>query len=191
MAFQAAVADGTDLVGDTRSIAPFNAVADLGVNSLEFRSLEDPLLDSLGPAAMSHPEEYATILADLERNGVELRYGEKSISFAPNTAGGPIGNQIHLPEEFSISALRHEYGHFIDHQALGSPRYIEYFQQPELIVATERRQYLEEIRFAREVGDVNGRILIQNYLSERNAIVGKYYQRPYGGSFANSIAPRN
>ncbi|MBA2655338.1 MAG: hypothetical protein H0U71_09800 [Gammaproteobacteria bacterium] len=59
-----------------------------------------------------------------------------------------------------------------------------YFQRPELIVATERRQYLAEIRFARSLGDMNGRkILIQNHLKERNYIIDNYYQRPYGLPF--------
>ena len=77
-------------------------------------------------------------MTDLQRNGVNIKYGEKAISFSPNSGGGRVGNEILLPEDFSISALRHEYGHFLDHQALGYPRYIEYFKSPELIVATER-----------------------------------------------------
>jgi hypothetical protein len=121
---------------------------------------------------------------DLQRNGVNIKYGEKAISFSPNSGGGRVGNEILLPEDFSISALRHEYGHFLDHQALGYPRYIEYFKSPELIVATERSQYLGEIRFARELGDTSARwTLIENYLRERNYIVDTYYQRPYGGKY--------
>ncbi|WP_157838874.1 hypothetical protein [Achromobacter sp. DH1f] len=89
-----------------------------------------------------------------------------------------------LPSEFSISALRHEYGHFLDHQALGFPRCVEYFKNPELIIATERRQYLGEIGFARRIGDQGARrTLIENYLSERNRTIENYYQRPYGGAY--------
>jgi hypothetical protein len=86
-----------------------------------------------------------------------IKYGDGSVAFSPNTAGGPLGNEILLPNEFSISALRHEYGHFLDHQALGSPRYMEYFKKPELILSTERRLYLGEIRTAREIGDTSAR----------------------------------
>ncbi|MAQ27664.1 MAG: hypothetical protein CMK83_25940, partial [Pseudomonadales bacterium] len=151
-------------------------------NSLRFNSQADPLLDSMGPAQLSHPAEYKAILNDLEVNNVSIKYGDDSIAFSPNTAGGSLGNEILLPNEFSISALRHEYGHFLDHQALGSPRYIEYFKKPELILSTERRQYLGEIRTAREIGDTSARrTLIENYLDEKNYIIDRYYQRPYGG----------
>ena len=152
-----------------------------GGKSIRFNSQADPLFDSLGHAKFSHPEEYQAIMADLQRSGVNVKNGGSGIAFSPNPGGGARGNEVLLPDEFSISALRHEYGHFLDHQALGNPRYIKYFENPRLIVNTERRQYLGEIRFSREVGDVNARrTLIQNYLNERNSIVEKYYQRPYG-----------
>lgn len=151
---------------------------------LQFNSKADPIFDSVGHAAISHPQEYKAIMADLQRNGVNVKYGESSMSFSPNPSGGSIGNEILLPNEFSISALRHEYGHFLDHQALGSPKYIEYFKNPELIVATERSQYLNEIRFSRQIGDDGARrTLIENYFSERNRTITNYYQRPYGGSY--------
>jgi hypothetical protein len=152
-----------------------------GGKSIRFSSQADPLFDSLGHAKFSHPEEYQAIMADLQRSGVNVKNGGSGIAFSPNPGGGARGNEVLLPDEFSISALRHEYGHFLDHQALGNPRYINYFENPRLIVNTERRQYLGEVRFSREVGDVNARrTLIQNYLNERNSIVEKYYQRPYG-----------
>jgi hypothetical protein len=123
-------------------------------------------------------------MSDLQASGVRVKYGGKSMSFSPNPGGGTFGNEILLPEDFSISALRHEYGHFSDHKRLGFPRHIEYFKRPELIVATERSQYLGEIRFARQLGDVGARrTLIQNYLRERNYIIDTYYQRPYGGPY--------
>lgn len=69
-------------------------------------------------------------------------------------------------------------------QALGFPRYVEYFKSPELIVATERRQYMGEIGFAGRIGDQGARrTLIENYLSERNRTIENYYQRPYGGVY--------
>lgn len=157
---------------------------------LQFNSKADPIFDSVGHAAISHPEEYQAIMADLQRNGVNVKYGESSISFSPNIGGGPIGNEILLPEEFSISALRHEYGHFLDHQELGFPKYVEYFKNPELIVATERSQYINEIEFAKQIGDQSARrSLIENYLLERNRTITNYYQRPYGGAYkANPFA---
>lgn len=82
------------------------------VRPLQFNSRADPVFDSTGHAAISHPGEYQAIMADLQRKGVNVKYGESAISFSPNPSGGAIGNEILLPSEFSISALRHEYGHF-------------------------------------------------------------------------------
>jgi hypothetical protein len=128
------------------------------------------------------------IFDDLKKYGVEIKTRSNSIAFESNVAGGRIGNAIHLPEEFSISALRHEYGHFLDHKALDYPRRIKYFEQPELIVKTERRQYLHELRFAKECNDLNARkALTKHYLDERNKIVERYYQRNYG-NIENNIS---
>ena len=147
---------------------------------VRFNSQADPILDSIGDARVSHPDEFKQIMSDLEANNVRVNIDTRSSTIAYD----PDGNTIHLPERFSISALRHEVGHFVDHKNLGSPRFIEYFRYPELRVATERRQYLNEIRFAREIGDDNARrTLIQNYLNERKDIVDNYYQRPYGGRY--------
>lgn len=43
-----------------------------------------------------------------------------------------------LSENFSITALKHEYGLFLDLKILGFPKYIEYFKNPELIIQIER-----------------------------------------------------
>ncbi len=164
----------------------------VGPNNIKFNSQADPLLDSLGPAQISHPAEYRAIINKLEANNVSVKIGGDSIAFSPNPAGGSLGNEILLPEKFSISALRHESGHFFDHKALGFPRYIEYFKKPELILSTERRQYLGEIRTARDIGDINARkTLIQNYLNEKNYIIDMIYQRPYGGNVNTSSVGGN
>jgi|GEM_PF-2044187 len=157
-----------------------------------FRSGADPFFETLGHARISHPEEYRAIMADLERYGVkiDINFDSQSMAFGPNPGGGPLGHQIKMPYDFSISALRHEYGHFLDHKALGYPTFGEYFAKPELWLASERRQYLAEIRFARELGDENARrILIQNYLDEKTYIINRYYQRPYGYQQNNNFNP--
>ncbi len=168
--------------GDTNLVLESDRSVVPNGGDFKFNSQADPLLDSMGSARRSHPAEYRAIMKDLDDNNVAVKNGGDSIAFSPNTSGGRLGNEILLPNNFSISALRHEYGHFLDHKALGSPRYIEYFKKPELIVSTERRQYLGEIRTARQVGDKNARkTLIQNYLDEKKTLVDRYYQRPYGG----------
>lgn len=151
------------------------------VRNITFKSEADPFWEILGHAKVSHPEEYNFIMQDLKNNGVTIKQAEKTIAFSPNTSGGNTGNAIYLPEDFSISALRHEYGHFIDHKNLGFPKHIEYFERPELIIATERKQYLTEIKLAKKLGDYNARkTLVQNYLEERDKIINRYYQKPYG-----------
>lgn len=60
----------------------------------------DPISDSTGHAAISHPGEYQAIIADRQRKGVNFKYGENDISFCPNLSGGAIGNEILLPSEF-------------------------------------------------------------------------------------------
>lgn len=152
------------------------------VNSAKFNSKADPLLKSTGDAKISYPEEYAAILKDLEKHGVEMviREGD-AMAFSPNMSGGLKGCRIILPREFSIYALRHEYGHFLDHKALGYPNFSKYINHPELRLATERRQYLQELRFAKEYGDMRSRqILAENYLSEKEYIVSNFYTREYG-----------
>lgn len=63
----------------------------------------------------------------------------KALVLAPlrnihNVGGETIGNQIYLSEQFSISALRHEYGHFLDHKSLGYPKFIDYIKNPNVFL---------------------------------------------------------
>lgn len=90
----------------------------------------------------------------------------------------------------SISAIRHEYGHFLDDQALGFPGQRFYYENPQFRVGTERSQYLGEIRTARQLGDTGARrMLIQDYLNERQYLIERYYftpdgvKIPYGGPY--------
>ncbi len=146
-----------------------------------FKSESDPLLRSMGDAKISHPEEYTAIMNDLRNHKVDVIFNENAIAFGPNIGGGTIGNQIHLPEQFSISALRHEYGHFLDHKSLGYPKFIDYMKNPSFRVQSERRQYLQEIRSAKDINDqISRQTLIKNYLNERADIVDKFYQKKYG-----------
>lgn len=161
------------------------------IKNIRFNSEADPLLEILGHAKVSHPKEYNFIMQDLKNHAVNVQHRDGSIAFSPHTRGGTVGNTIYLPEEFSISALKHEYGHFVDHKNLGFPRHIEYFKNPQLIIATERKQYLAEIKLARELGDYNARkILTRNYLAEKEDIISKYYQQPYGHSSNNAAKLR-
>jgi len=75
----------------------------------------------------------------------------------------------------SISAWRHEYGHFLDDIANGQPGLGAYMQNPRLLRATERRQYLGEIRTARGIGDEFARRqLILDHLDRKAEIYRLY-----------------
>ena len=79
----------------------------------------DPIRDVLGPGRISHPKEWNETLATLKSAGVEIMLtNEERLAYAPGTFPGSPG-QIHLHEDASIGALRHEYQHFADDQAAG------------------------------------------------------------------------
>ena len=57
-------------------------------------------------------------------------------------------------------------------------------ESPHLRVATERRQYLGEIRTAKQIGDHQARKqLVLDYLEERNALIRDFYTESYGARF--------
>lgn len=90
------------------------------------------------------------------------------------TRGAP-GNLV-LDRVASLSALKHEYGHFLDDQALGFPGQRFYYENPDFRLASECCQYLGEIRTARQLGDDTARAqLIRDYLGEKNDLVDRYY----------------
>ena len=114
----------------------------------EFRAEADLLLPKLGPARVSHPEEFERILEHLEKASVELVIRSKCLAYSPAT--GQPGRMI-LDEEFSIAAIRHEYRHFLDHHAMGYPGLRPFLEDFRLFARFEVRGYLEEIRTAREM----------------------------------------
>ena len=83
------------------------------------KNLADPVRDVLGPGRLSHPDEWHSTLENLKQAGVEIMLTpEERLAYAPGTRPGNPG-QIHLHEDASIGALRHEYQHFLDDQAAG------------------------------------------------------------------------
>ena len=113
-----------------------------------FRSDADLLRARLGPARLSHPDEYASIIKELEDAGVEIEWGD-SLAYSPAT-GGP--GKMKLERDASIAALRHELQHFRDVQAAGFPGLAAYYQDLPEFARTEVRGYLKEIDTARATG---------------------------------------
>jgi RHS repeat-associated protein len=141
----------------------------------------DRLIGSMGSARLNNAIELDAIIGDLRTRGVNISFREGQFAYGPAASGGRPGNIIFDPDG-SISAIRHEYGHFLDDYALGFPGQRFYYENPGARVATERSQYLGEIRTARQLGDQSARrALIQDYLSERNYIIENFYTKPYGG----------
>jgi hypothetical protein len=115
-----------------------------------FRSEADLLRARLGPARVSHPDEYASIIRELENAGVQIDYRPGCLAYSPQK-GGP--GKIVLDPDASIGALRHEFRHYADVRDAGFPGNMEYwYRRPREFARYEVRGYLEEIRTARELG---------------------------------------
>jgi uncharacterized Zn-binding protein involved in type VI secretion len=149
-------------------------------NRINFNSGGDRLIDSMGSARVNNAAEYNAIVNDLKSGGVEVSNRTGQFAYGPASSGGKPGNIVFDPNA-SISAIRHEYGHYLDDAKLGFPGQRFYYENPSVRVATERRQYLGEIRTAKEIGDPTAcRQLIEDYLGERKYLVDNYYTKPYG-----------
>lgn len=147
-------------------------------DNVTFNSGGDRLIGSIGSARNS--AELGEIQSSLRTNGVDVRYSTNEFAYGPASAPGQPGNIVFDPDA-SISAIRHDYGHFLDDKALGFPGQRFYYENPQFRVATERRQYLYEIKTARQAGDADARrMLIQDYLSERQYLIDTYYFAPDG-----------
>ena len=134
------------------------------------RADADLLLPKLGPAEISHPEEYQAIMTDLGSAGVDIRYQPGALAYSPDL-GGP--GRLILDPETSIGALRHEYRHFLDVRDAGYPGYSRYLRDPAEYWRLEFRGYMEELRTARSIRDYDiGRGIVQQMRARRAGIIG-------------------
>ncbi len=85
-----------------------------------FRSLGDPVKELLGPGSASHPEEWKSMIQQVKDAGgqVEFTTNPNKIAYEPALSRGSPG-KIYIQEDASITALRHEFQHFLDDQAEG------------------------------------------------------------------------
>ncbi|WP_206996706.1 hypothetical protein [Trinickia mobilis] len=140
----------------------------------------DRLINTLGSARANNAAEYRAIVDDLKAKGVDISYRKGQFAYGPAPSGGRPGNIVFDPDA-SISAIRHEYGHYLDDLASGYPGQRFYYENPSARLATERRQYLGEVRTARELGDATARRqLVEDYLEEKRYLIENYYSKPYG-----------
>lgn len=54
----------------------------------------DRLLNTMGPARLSHPEEYGTIMQDLANKGGDVRFTEGQFAYGPSASRGTPGNLV-------------------------------------------------------------------------------------------------
>lgn len=139
------------------------------------RSLDDPIRDVIGSGKYSHPDEWNMLLSNLKKAGVEVRMtpGRSAMSYFPKR-GQP--GQLILDPDASISALRHEYGHYLDDFKLGYPGLGYYMNNPTAQWTLEFNSYIGEIKFARELGDKTAaKQLLINARKEKNTIFNPTY----------------
>ncbi|MBU9705343.1 WXG100 family type VII secretion target [Paenibacillus sp. AK121] len=133
----------------------------------------DPFRDIYGPGRLSHPEEWGTIIKNTQGAGVEVRILDRDImAYAPKGSGKP--GQLNIYEDASISALRHEYQHFLDDKAKGFPSLDVTYEFKNRIIM-ELRAYMVEIKEAERIGNKDlAEHLWNNYRDERQYLLENY-----------------
>ena len=139
------------------------------------KNIADPMRDVMGSGKISNPGEWNSIIQDLEKSGVEINFREGQMAYAPGLVDGSPG-QLIIDPDASLSALKHEYQHFLDAQAEGFPAFAkQMYEDPKARVIRELRAYMVEIKEADRLGlnEVSEQ-LFENNRSERNWIIDQY-----------------
>lgn len=109
----------------------------------------------------------------MEENGVEVVYREGAMGYGPLRKGEP--GQILIDPEASMSALRHEYSHFLEAKSNGFPSVAESYQDWEGRIADELKAYTIEIEEAKRLGlDNIAEQLQKNFKAEKQYILDRY-----------------
>ncbi|GIO86170.1 hypothetical protein J25TS5_31020 [Paenibacillus faecis] len=138
-----------------------------------FDNPDDPFRDVLGSGSKSHPEEWNKIINELEENGVEVVYRERGLGYGPLRKGE--AGQVLLDPNASMSALRHEYSHFLEAKAKGFPSAAESYQDWEGRIADELKAYTIEIEEAKRLGlDNVVKQLQKNFEAEKQYIIDRF-----------------
>lgn len=130
----------------------------------------DALREPLGPARLSHPEEYNAILEHAKSIGAEVEFRPGTLAY--DMQFGKPGRLI-LDPDASIGALRHEYTHMLDDLAEGYPG-LRIIADSEKFWEFEFRGYLQEINLARKIKDSDaGRFILNEMRARRLEILGR------------------
>ena len=103
------------------------------------------------------------------------------MAYAPGLSDGSPG-QIIIDPDASLSALKHEYQHFLDAKVEGFPSFgKQMFEDPKLRIIKELRAYMVEIKDADRMGlkEISER-LFENYRKEREWIINTYIKKNGG-----------
>lgn len=157
---------------DSAPSRPESDIAGDGRGSVQDRFLHHADHDPLrrhGPAAETHPEEVRRFIAEAESVGVEIQYRPGAMAYGPAPTTGRPGTLVIDPEA-SYGAWLHEMRHMRDDRDggwLGMRALID----QETRDLMERRAYMEEIEYARSIGDRTSEVqLYQNLRRERRMI---------------------
>ncbi len=139
------------------------------------KNTADPMRNVLGSGRISNPDEWNSILRQLEDSGVEIKFRDGNMAYAPGLRDGNPG-QIVIDSDASLSALKHEYQHFLDAQAEGFPSLgKQMFEEPQNRIIKELRAYMVEIKEADKLGLKNvSAQLFENYREEREYIINEF-----------------
>jgi len=155
------------------AVRGLNAVRSVAAadRSTSFLSEADLLLPKLGPAPLSHPEEYDAIMQELDAAGVDVQFRPGQLAYSA-AEGGP--GRLILDPDASIGALRHAFQHFLDIRDEGYLGFSFYRRNPQELYRIEFRGYMQEIRLARQLGDFDtGRAILGQLRSRRADIFGE------------------
>ena len=146
------------------------AVSNSTGSSGRLNTYGDALREKLGPAYLSHPEEYNAILNKAKEMGVSIEFRTGTLAYDMEL--GKAGKLIIDPEA-SIGALRHEYRHMLDDFSLDHPG-MRIIADSNKFWELEFRGYLEELNLARKTKNYDaGKFIINEMRQRRREILGK------------------
>ena len=146
----------------------------VGESKTKFNYPEDPIRDIIGTGINSNSEEWYSIIEDIENKGGSINYSSSdTLVYGPSTMSGKPG-EITINTEASLSALKHEYQHFLDDYESGWQGMRIMWMEPEIRYQWEVNAYKIEVDIAKEKGLGNViEQLVENLEIERKHIFGE------------------
>ena len=156
-----------------------NEIIEQGRRITHFDCPDDPIREILGRGMDSNPEEWNHIIKELQDSGVEIVYREGVLGYAPHPSVNGIPGQFLIDPNASISALEHEYLHFIQAQNAGFPSMRGAFEDTTARIANETASYAVEIQWAQELGLDNVVEQLQKNLQKEIETISVSLDWPY------------